>query len=158
MARKLKDVFYLAGSVQIVWIGSAFAGCLPNDIEVPYRDARDNSVDAVQAAASGVSKNSQTLILYAPNPKTFDEVTEAAQHVLAYGGTALNGVILAQGQPSVAFYADSLFTGIIKGADQGSISTLSDDIVEKLRIDYQTLKAMVADGEDIDLVESVCTQ
>lgn len=106
------------------------------NVEVPYRDSRDITREAVQTAATRISSNGrQTIVLYAADQEIWDAAYEGAQISLAAGESKLNGFILAAGdQQEVAFYANGQLSATLLNPDP---ALLVDDIRGQLSRDYE---------------------
>jgi len=105
------------------------------NVNVPYRDARDNSRDAVQFMAASLSEGAQTIVLYQPTNEIWDATLDGARRQLLNRETALNGMLLAAGeQREIAFYTNSQLTATILNPDP---TTLSQEIQDQLKNDYE---------------------
>lgn len=105
-------------------------------VNVPYRDARENSRDAVQFMAAALSEGAQTIVLYQPTNDIWDATMDGARRAIVTSETSLNGVLLAAGEErEIAFYANSQLTATILNPDP---ETLSEDIQAQLATDYET--------------------
>ena len=107
-------------------------------IEVPMRDSRNKDRRGVTLSAAVASKNAQTLILFGATKHTFAEVHEAAVNLLQKPhDNALNGVIIADGQPEIYFYVDGQVSG--KVVDPQGASDLSDLIEGHVKEDFRDI-------------------
>lgn len=99
--------------------------------EIPWRDSRDISREAVQSAASRISsKGRQTIVLYDGDQALLDAIVKGGCASLAAGTSKLNGIILASGdQQEIAFYTSGTLTATLLNP---TIPKLADDVVDGL--------------------------
>jgi len=108
-------------------------------IEVPMSDSRGLERDGIQMLAARASnKKRQIVVLYGPTNETFNEVREGLVEFISSGEeTSFRGLIVASGDPEIAYYRDGQLTATLL---KPSGSDLSDRVLKQLRADYQQLK------------------